>query len=90
MNVFIFFGIDVAHKVFFSGFNHKHAITIQKELRNLNLPKDTFGFGYLVKSWYDLPDWESKKEYINPGIDFLTTNLFMMYSFLCYVNLIKI
>lgn len=77
----VIFKYNMQDRIFFSSFNHKNSITIQKELAKRNLPKDTFGFGYLIDQWYNIPDWESVKEFINPGIDYITLDTQMMYYF---------
>ena len=74
----IIFKNKMADQIFFSSFNHKHSLTIQKELEKMNRPKNTFGFGYLVDQWYNVPEWEMIEKQINPGIDYITMDTEMM------------
>ena len=74
----VIFELDMAEKIFFSSFVHKHHITLHKELINLGYPTNTFGFGYLSEYWYLVPEWSAIQEYINPGMDFVILDTEMM------------
>lgn len=74
------FKFDMADQIFFSSFNHKISIVIQNELEKMNRPKNTFGFGYLVNRFFNVPQWEKMKETLNPGIDYINMDGIMMHA----------